>query len=189
MAGAGVEERRQDALDLHVRVEILADHLEGPLELQQAAQREVLALHGHNHALGGRERVDGEQAQRGRRVEEDVVVALAHRVEGALQGALAPDHLGERHLCARKVDGGGGHVELALVDDVLDGRAMHEDVVHALVEPLRVDPLAHGEVALGVHVDGEHAQVVLAQRSAEIHGGCGLGYAALLIREGDDMRH
>ena len=48
---------------LDLGVEVLADHLERLLELQQAAQREVLALHGHDDALGGGQRVDGQQPE------------------------------------------------------------------------------------------------------------------------------
>src|SRR6476469_1896867 len=45
MQGAGVEHGRQDALDAHIRVQVLTDHGERVLELDQAAQRQVLALH------------------------------------------------------------------------------------------------------------------------------------------------
>src|SRR4029453_307500 len=39
-----VVHRRKDAFDAHVGVQVLADHREGVLELDEAAQREVLAL-------------------------------------------------------------------------------------------------------------------------------------------------
>src|SRR5215218_4736876 len=42
--GPRIEHRRQDALDLDARVEVLADHLKRVLELHQAPHREVLAL-------------------------------------------------------------------------------------------------------------------------------------------------
>ena len=48
-------------------------------ELRQALERVVLRLHRHEHAVGGRERVDGQRPERGRAVEEDEVVAVACR--------------------------------------------------------------------------------------------------------------
>src|SRR5438876_2134641 len=66
-----VVHRRQDPLDLDERVEVLADHRERVLELHEPAQRQVLALHGDDDAVGGDERVHGQQPERRRRVDED----------------------------------------------------------------------------------------------------------------------
>ena len=60
---APVEHRREDALDPHLLVEVLADHGEGVLELHEPTQREVLALHRHDDPGGRDERVDGQQAE------------------------------------------------------------------------------------------------------------------------------
>src|SRR6185437_9602469 len=49
---AAIEHRREDALDPDVRVEVLADHRQRVLELDEPAQREVLALDGDDHAVG-----------------------------------------------------------------------------------------------------------------------------------------
>src|SRR5690349_8168714 len=43
---AAVEHRRQDAGDVHVRVQVVPDHGQGVLELDQPTQAQVLALHG-----------------------------------------------------------------------------------------------------------------------------------------------
>src|SRR5688500_3813232 len=76
--GAAVEHRRQDPLDLHVGVQVLPHHRERVLELHEPAQREVFALHRHDHARRRDEGVDGQQAERRRRVDEDEVVGVAH---------------------------------------------------------------------------------------------------------------
>src|SRR5436853_531216 len=44
-----VDQRRQDPLDLDVRVEVLADHRHRVLELDQPPHRQILALHGDDH--------------------------------------------------------------------------------------------------------------------------------------------
>src|SRR2546429_3082839 len=60
---AVVEHRRQDPLDANRGIQVLADHRERVLELDETAQREVLALDGNDHALGSNERVDRQQAE------------------------------------------------------------------------------------------------------------------------------
>src|SRR2546427_2779395 len=46
-----VVHRREDALDRDIRVQVLADHGQSVLQLDQSAQGEVLALDGDNHAV------------------------------------------------------------------------------------------------------------------------------------------
>src|SRR3954468_2255562 len=41
--GTGVHERRQDALDVYVRIQVLSDHSQGVLELDQPAHGQILA--------------------------------------------------------------------------------------------------------------------------------------------------
>src|SRR5262245_4350874 len=121
-----VVHRREDPLDPDVRIQVLADHAERVLELDETAEREVLALDGHDHAVGRDQRVDRQQAQRRRRVDDDEVVAVEHRLERLLQGALAPDHRGERELGAGQVDRRDREVDLAAVDDLLDREPVDE---------------------------------------------------------------
>src|SRR6266545_5954535 len=93
-----VEHRREDSDDLDVRIEVLADHRQRVLELHESAERQVLALHREDDPLGRDERVDRQQSERRRRVDQDEVVVVAHRRECLLERALAADHRGERQL-------------------------------------------------------------------------------------------
>src|ERR671937_1925653 len=85
---AGVEHRRQDPLDLDPRIEVLADHRKRVFELDQAAQREVLALHRDDHPTRRDERVDGQQTQRRRGVDQNVVVVVLDLDERLLESAF-----------------------------------------------------------------------------------------------------
>src|SRR5437588_6164902 len=76
-----VVHRRQDSGDLDVRVEVLPDHAQRVLELHEPAPREVLALDGDDHGARGDERVDRQEAERRRRVDQDEVVAALDRDE------------------------------------------------------------------------------------------------------------
>ena len=106
-----------------VRVEVLPHHLQRVLELDEAAQRQVLGLHRHDHAGRGRERVDRQQAERRRRVDEDVVVAILDRRQRLLERALAADLARQRQLGAGEVDRRDGDVDLARLDHLVDRHA------------------------------------------------------------------
>src|SRR3954470_17899595 len=187
MDGPRVDQRGQDALDVDVWVEVLADHLQGVLELDQPAHREILALHGDDYLVRGRQGVDREQPEARRRVDADEVVVLLDRLERLLQRPLAADHGAQRHLGAGEVDGGAGEIDLALADHLADRDLMDEHVVHRLLDRVRVDPLRHRQVALRIEVRAQDAMALLGEGDSEVERRRRLGDAALLVRERDDL--
>src|SRR5690606_23324438 len=68
--GARVEHRRDDAVEVQPGVEPVAHLLDRLDEERDAAQGEELALERDEHAVGGRERVDGQEAERGLAVDQ-----------------------------------------------------------------------------------------------------------------------
>src|SRR3954452_20054734 len=184
-----VEHRREDALDTDVRVEVLADHRERVLELDEPAQREVLALDGDDHAVCGDERVDRQQAERRRRVDEDPVVALPHGQDRLLERPLPPDHGGEGELGTGEVDRGDGDVELVRPHNLRDRQPVAEDVEHRAVDLVGVPALRHRQVPLRVEVDQEHAHALLGERPPEVEGGRRLRDSTLLVGKGDYPSH
>src|SRR3712207_7646685 len=50
-----------------------------------------------------------------------------------------------------------------------------------------VDPLAHREVPLRIHVDAEDAMTLLGERRCQVQRRGGLGDPALLVGEGDHL--
>ena len=163
--------------------EILADSRQRMLELHEPAEREVLALHGHDHAVGRRERVDGDQPERRRRVDEDLVVVALHRQERLLERALAADHRGQRELRAGQLDRRDGDVDLGVLDDLLDRHALHEHVEHRLLELLGIEALRHRQVGLRVQVDDEDAAAPLGEGDGEVDRAGRLRDPALLVRK------
>src|SRR5512132_4254380 len=156
-----IEHRREDALDRHVGIQVLADHRERVLELDQAAQREVLALDRHDHLVCGDECIDRQQPERRRRIDQDPVVALLDRSQRLLEGTLAPDHARQRQLRPGQVDRGHGQVDLGLLDHLVHREPVHQYVEHRARDLVRVEPLAHGQVALWIHVDDQDAVALL----------------------------
>ena len=95
--------RQHDALELQRGIEVVADEVDGGHQLPEALEGVVLALDRDEHAVGGGEGVDGEQAQGRWAVEEDVVVA-ARPIGPALgQAPLASLDRNQLDLCAGQV--------------------------------------------------------------------------------------
>src|SRR3954452_2608748 len=185
--GPRVEHRRQDSLDLDAGGEVLPDHREGVLKLDEAAHREVLALDRHDHLVGGGECVHGQQSEAGRRVDADEVVVIADAVDRLLQRPLAADLGAHRYHRAGEIDGCDRDVYLAGDDDLRKRDVVDEHVEHALLDLVRIYALGHGQVALRVHVDAEDAVAGLLEGDGEVESGGRLGDAALLVSEGDDL--
>ena len=126
----------------------------------EAFERVVLALHRDDHVVGGGQPVDGEQAERGRAVDEDDVVLGADQVECPAELELAAEGGDQLDLGAREVDGGRQHEEVLEargLDAVEGGGVGHDHVVDRRLHVAVVDPEAGRRVALRVEVDDEHA--------------------------------
>jgi hypothetical protein len=75
------------------------------------------------------------------------------------------------------------------VDDLLDREPVDEDVVHRALDRVRVQALAHRQVALRIEVDGKHLVALLGERDREIQRRGRLRHAAFLVGERDDPAH
>ena len=85
-----VVHRHQHAGDVERRVERGADAPQRGDEIGEPFEREVLAVERNQHGIGGDERVEREQAERRRRVDEDEVEAVARAESSSVaQPALA----------------------------------------------------------------------------------------------------
>ena len=74
-------------------------------EIGESFEREVFAVERDQHGVGGDERVEREQAERRRRVDEDEVESFAQRLEQIAETALA---VGQRH----ELDFGAGEIAI-----------------------------------------------------------------------------
>jgi hypothetical protein len=69
-----VEHRQDDALDVELRVQVVADEVEGGKQLGQSFQGVVLALQWDQDGVRCRQRIDGQQSERWWAIDQDVVV-------------------------------------------------------------------------------------------------------------------
>ena len=181
-----VVHRREDALNLHFRVQVLTDHRQRVLELDEPAERQILALDWNDDPVRGDERVDRQQPERRRRVDEDVVVLRLDADERLLERTLAADHRRERELGAGKVDRGNGDVHLGDTDDLLDRKLVDEHVEHRALDLVRVPALAHRQVPLGVQVDEQDRVTLFLEGDPEVQRSRRFRHAALLVGERND---
>ena len=185
--GAPIEHRQQHTLQLQPRVHAAAHDAHGVHQIGKALERVILALHGHEQGVRRAQRVERQQLERGRTVDENVVVVGGENVERLLEPELAVrqvDHLNAR---AGQRLGGGQHVAVARGDDGgLHIRAVDEHVVDALRHGL-VHAHAGGGVRLRVKVAQQHALAALTQRGGQIDAGGRLADTALLIDDRYDF--
>ena len=106
-----VEHREDDSVDGQRRVQVIADEVDGRDELAEALERVVLALERHEHRVRRRQRIHREQAERGRAVDEDVVVRIGDRRQEPGEAPLALGDPGKLHLGPGEGDRRGDEME------------------------------------------------------------------------------
>ena len=74
--------------DREPRVHLALDQRQGVEQAGEALEREVLGLHGHDHAVGRDEGVDGEGAERRRTVEDGEEEAVTDGAKGVAESGL-----------------------------------------------------------------------------------------------------
>ena len=81
-------------------------------EIGEPFEREVLAVERNEHGVGGDERVEREESERRRRVDEDEVEAIAQRLEQIAQAALAIRQVDELDFRAGEIAIGGNEPQV-----------------------------------------------------------------------------
>ncbi len=146
------------------------------------------------HLGGGDERVDGEQTEARRAVDEDVVeVGLAQVVGQRPSEPHLPRHHGDqldlrtgqvdrRRRAEQSLDRRTGH------DDLGEGLPVDEHVVDARHLGVVVHAQGGAGVPLRVQVDDQHLQPGLGQGRGDVDRGRRLADATLLVRHGQHPR-
>ncbi len=127
-----------------------------------------------------------QHVQRRRAVDDDEVVAVAHRRQRIAQprfAALARHQ--QPHFGRGQVLVGGQQPERAVDhrdDGLLGGAFAQQHFAAAQLHAGLFHAAAHGGIALRVQVDQQHAPLRRRQRRSQVHGGGGLAHTALLVR-------
>ena len=164
-------------------VEAVARELDHLHRLLDALQREVLGLGGHERAVGGDQRVDRQQPERGRAVDQDQLVAPGDLGQRAAQGQLAAHLRAQHQLGLGEAEVGGDQV---VVDRLARGRPAGQHVGDRRLDVGRQVEVV-GQVALRIEVDRERAHAGTPERVGEgAHRGRLAG--AALLGEHRDRR-
>ena len=194
--GPAVVHRQQDGPDGDPRIEVLPHQVDVVEQLPQPLERVVLALDGDEHLVAGDERVQGQQPQGRRAVDEHVVRPLLRRegvdvgLDGPAQPVLAGDDGDQLDLGAGEVDRRGDAQQLRAggrrVDHLGQRAVADERVVDRGGADGVLDAEGGARVALRVEVDDQRPQPVERQGHAQVHRGRRLADAALLVGDRDD---
>ncbi len=149
-------------------------------------------MQGHQHHVGGGQRIDRQQAERRRTVDDDIVVFVADILENGLEFALASEGLDQLDFGTDQVRGRRQNMQVFEVGfhQYLVGRGLTEQgMVDRDLQGLLVQTDAAAGVALRIHVHQQRPLFGDRQGSGEIDGGRRLADSALLIGDGHDMSH
>ena len=141
-------------------VDPLGDQLDRLQQLAHAVQRQEVRLERDVDFVHGGQRVDREDAQRRRAIEDEVVerptVPLGVTLHLLAELDLAAGHAGQFQLDGGQVDVGGTDPEVlaCLLTDVCERSVLDEDVVHRLVgQPGRLQHAAEVQRGMGLRVE------------------------------------
>lgn len=191
-----------NALASIVHREEVAEHVAGDAQaLMDAAERlaeqlepedgQILARDRDDYVIGGDQGVERDQAEVGRRIDDDVIVCAQRRGEQAPQQVLTGHGRGEL-----KIDSGEGFargrerkaLDAGLAHDLLDGLSADETLGHGRLASRKRARQRGGGAALEIEIDEEHALAAHGQSRRQIHRRCGLADAAFLIGNAEN-RH
>ena len=168
-------------------------HLPHRLEqVVRAFEREVGRLDRHHEMRGRDERVDRQQPQRRRAVDDDVGVVGFERGELFLETEVRVEFSHQLGLELGQRDARRRNAEMRLVGRADDGRQRGAAIAGHRLEHVRADrrhvEKRHGAVGLGIQVDEQRRPAAEREGGGEVDGGRGLTHAALLIGNGQDHR-
>ncbi len=185
---ARIEQRAQQPLDLQSGIEIGAHLLDRVDQIRQPFQRVVLALHGNHDRVRRGQGIHRDQIERGRAVDQDVVVIRFEQRERILEPRLARQlvdqfDLGTGELAVRR-----HHVEAAVGAHahLVDRLVADQHMVDGLLEAGLVDAAPRRRVALRIEVDQQHAALGRGQAGSEIDARGGLADPTFLVGYGEN---
>ena len=154
---ARVVHRQQHPFNRERGIEIPLHELHGVEELREPFERVVFALNRDDDAVGGRQHVQRQEAERRRAVDDHVAVLVAQVPQRLAHARLAGTLVDELELGTHQVLRPGNHIETREVHvreaRLGERRAVDERFVERLADTIALDANAARRVALGIGVD------------------------------------
>ena len=187
---SAVEHRDENTRDRKLGVVHSLDAVDGYHELRETLERVELALHRNYDTVARGKRVDGEHSERGRAVDEDVVVVILNALKALLDAEFGLVDVKKLEFCACERGICGDNVEIfvgSLLNDLLDGNFTRQKLLGGSLESFFGNSDAAGRVTLGVKVDDKYPESKDTERRRDVNTGGGLTDAALLVSKRNDL--
>ena len=187
--GAAVIHSQQHAFQFQRGIEGAFDDADGVHQIAETFQSEVFALHRNQHAVRGAQAVQRQQLQRGRAVDQYVIVPRGQLLQGIPQDELPVGHADHFDARAGKILAGGENIGVSGGDDPLFRLdAVDQHIVDAQRKTF-VDAHAGGRVGLGIKVAQQDPAALFLQGGSQVDAGGGFSYAAFLIHDCNNFCH
>ena len=136
--------------------------------------------------------VNGEQSQGGLTVNQDHVIFVAHRMEGAGERHFSGDLVNHLNLGSRKIDIRGHQIHACNrggMNNLLRVNvAIKEHIVDSRVQVVAVYSQTGSGGALGIKIYNQHLAPILCQRSSQVNGGGSFADPAFLVAHSNNSR-
>jgi hypothetical protein len=190
--GPAVEHGEENPFGGQPGIEATLHQLHRVHQLREAFQCVVFTLERDEDGVRRSQRVQRQQAQGRRAIDEDVVVFRSQWPQHLAEPELASLHADQLHFGPRQVRCGGDDrqkAQLSRVHHLAQRPVSQKRLVDGALEavPLEAQPTAR--IALRVHVHQQGSPLGGGEARSQIDGGGGFTHPALLVGDADDPTH
>src|SRR3990167_696646 len=189
---APIVEREERSHDFQIRLQIIAHQLDGTQELGKPFQRIILRLHRDDYLIGRHQTVDGEESQRRRTVDQDIIVIRADLAQDMLQAEFPILDMHHLDLRAGQILPRRNDVQAFRIrpqDDFLRCQSPNHRMIEIFFEALGIDAQARRGIALRIQIHQKNLLAGLRQIARNVNRRSGFPHPAFLIDEPDDCSH
>src|SRR2546421_6580425 len=171
---------------------LLRQDIKGLEQFPDAVQREETGIHGDDRFRASLEGVEGEEADVGWAIDNDIIVVVTEAGQGVRQDVLPANLTCECLRDPTQQNVGRSHVEVLAngSDDVTESgqlftRFLHEYFVHGPRRMHGIGEKSEGGVTLWVHVHEQDSSLLASEKGRKVDGCDRLSTPTLLVHDRD----
>ena len=183
----------QHTIDMQRGVDRFLYSLDGSNQLGNSLKGEVLALERNKDGVSRDEHVESNQRQRGRAIDQYVVVSIANRGQDTLHPQYALGIVNQFHFGAGEIGRGGHDIQVPELDStdesVVEVGIPYEDIIGRSGESLAREAISACRIALRISVNEKNALFGDGEGRREVHSSRGLSNPTLLVGDSENAAH
>ncbi len=182
-----IKHGEEDSFNFQRMLERISNALNCIHQFGYTFEGEEFALDRNEHGVGGDERIQGQEIQRRRAIDQNEIVLGAYCLYFIAQTEFTSGCVHQFQIGSDQILIAGDQIEafkFSMQDGLGDFGPTQENMVQARKVGTLCGSHSCGGVALWIGIDYEDAEIVSSQGGGNINGGSGLPNAALLIRDG-----